>query len=187
MKTKFILHGGFTPGNQQENNSDFYKEILKDAPEKVKVLIVPFAKDPERIPITTERVKGEFNAIKNGKEIDFEVANEESFLEQIKSTDIIYFQGGTTLKLLGVLKKFPEMKDLLAGKTIAGESAGANVFGRFFYSPSANVVSEGLGILPLKIIPHYKEEYKDIFKDINQDLESLILKEYEYKVIEKNI
>ncbi len=61
MKTKFILHGGFTPSNQQEDNSDFYKEIIKDAPKSAKVLIVPFAKDIERIPITTERVKGEFD------------------------------------------------------------------------------------------------------------------------------
>lgn len=185
MKTKFILHGGFTPGNQNENNSNFYKEILNGVSKKVKILIVPFAKDPERIPATTERVKGEFNAIKHDKELDFEVANEKSFLEQIKSVDVIYFQGGTTLKLLEALKKFPEMKDLLKGKIVSGESAGANVFGKYFYSPSANVASEGLGILPLKIIPHYKDEYKGVFKDVDQNLENLILKEYEYKVIER--
>jgi len=33
MKTKFILHGGFTKGKTDEDNEDFYKEILKDAPE----------------------------------------------------------------------------------------------------------------------------------------------------------
>ncbi|MFZ2522428.1 MAG: Type 1 glutamine amidotransferase-like domain-containing protein [Minisyncoccia bacterium] len=187
MKTKFILHGGFTPGNQEENNSDFYKEILKDAPENAKVLIVPFAKDIERIHITTERVKGEFNQNKHQEKLNFEVANEESFIEQVKYADIIYFQGGTSLKLLEALKKFPELKDSLKGKTVAGESAGANVFGRFFFSPSANQIMEGLGILPLKIIPHYKEEYKDVFKDIAQDLENLFLKEYEYKVINLDI
>ena len=187
MKTKFILHGGFTPNKQDENNSDFYKEILKSASEKVKVLIVPFAKDPERIPVTTRRVMGEFNNNKDEKKIDFEVANEESFLEQIKSADIVYFQGGTTLKLLEVLKKFPEMKYLLGGKMVAGESAGANVLGSFFYSPSANGVFKGLGILPIKIIPHYKEEYRNVFKDLDDNLEELTVKEYEYLVIEKDL
>ena len=187
MKTKFILHGGFTPGNQNENNSDFYMEILNGVPKKAKLLIVPFAKNPERIPITTERIRGEFNNNKGDKILNFDVANEEYFLEQIKSADVVYFQGGTTLKLLDALKKYPELKDSLKGKTVAGESAGANVFGRFFFSPSANQVMEGLGILPLKIIPHYKEKYKDVFKDVNEKIESSILKEYEYKVIELDI
>lgn len=186
MKTKFILHGGFTPGNQQEDNSSFYKEILKDAPEKARVLIVPFAKDHERISATTSRVIGEFNSNKDKKELDFEVANEESFLEQIKSADVIYFQGGTTLKLLEVLKKFPEMKDLLTGKTVAGESAGANVFGEFFFSPSANGAFEGLGILPIKIIPHYKKEYEGKLNTAGLDLEEILLPEYTYKIFYKN-
>lgn len=187
MKTKFMLHGGFTPGNLEENNSDFYKEILKDTPENTKILIVPFAKDIERIPITTERVKGEFNENKQQEKLEFEVANEESFIEQVKSADIIYFQGGTSLKLLEALKKFPTLKDLLKGKIVAGESAGANVFGKFFFSPSANGVFEGLGILPIKIIPHYKEDYKNVFKDVGQDLENLFLKEYEYRIINLDI
>ncbi|TSC70427.1 MAG: hypothetical protein CEO12_361 [Parcubacteria group bacterium Gr01-1014_46] len=182
MKTKFILHGGFTPGNQNENNSDFYKEILKDAHEGTKVLIVPFAKDVERIPLTTERVKNEFNKNKQQEKLEFEVANEEFFIKQVNSADVIYFQGGTSLKLLDVLKKFPELKDSLTGKIIAGESAGANVLGEFFFSPSANKVFEGLGILPIKIIPHYKEEYKHKLDEFGTNLEEVHLPEYTHKV-----
>ena len=36
MKTKFILHGGFTKGKTEENNIGLYTEILKDAPEGAK-------------------------------------------------------------------------------------------------------------------------------------------------------
>jgi len=182
MKTKFILHGGFTPKNKNEDLSDFYKEMLKDAPENAKVLIVPFAKDMERVVPASERVREELNENKWQKKLNIEVANEEDFIQQIKSSDVIYFQGGTTLKLLVVLKKFTNLEILLHGKIIAGDSAGANVFGKLFFSPSANGVFEGLGILPIKIIPHYKEEYKDVFKDIGTDLESVYLKEYEYKI-----
>ncbi len=182
MKTKFILHGGFTPKNEDEDLSDFYKEILKDTPEKVNILIVPFAKDTERIVPTTIRVTNEFNQNRGQKKLEFKVANEGSFIEQIKSTDIIYFQGGTTLKILEILKRLPSFKDLLTGKIVAGESAGMNVLAKYFFSPSANDVFEGLGILPIKTIPHYKEEYKNVFKDVGLDLESVYLKEYEYKV-----
>ena len=184
MKTKFILHGGFTKGKTEENNGEFYAEILKDAPEEAKILLVCFAKDDERIPIATERVKTEFNKSKWQKEITFEVASEGLFTEQIKFSDVVYFHGGTTLKLLEALKKFPNLKDLLSGKIVAGESAGANVFGKFFYSPSADKVEEGLGFLPLKINPHYSEIYRGKLDGVGQGLESLLLPEYEYKVFE---
>ncbi len=184
MKTKFILHGGFTKGKTEENNGEFYAEILKDAPEGTKILLVCFAKDDERVPIATEKVKLEFNKSKQQKKITFEVANEEFFIKQVKVADVVYFHGGTTLKLLKALKKFPNFKDSLSGKIVAGESAGANVFGKFFYSPSADKVDEGLGFLPLKIIPHYSEPYKGKLDSVGKDLELLSLPEYEYKVFE---
>ena len=184
MKTKFVLHGGFTKGKTEENNGEFYAEILKDAPEGAKILLVCFAKDDERVPIATERVKIEFNKSKWQKEITFEVASEGLFTEQIKSSNVVYFHGGTTLKLLEALKKFPNLKELLNGKIVAGESAGANVFGKFFYSPSTDKVDEGLGFLPLKIIPHYSEQYKGKLDSVGKDLELLSLPEYEYKVFE---
>lgn len=186
MTTKFILHGGFTPKNENEDLSDFYKEMLKDAPKDANVLIVPFAKDIERVIPSSERVKRELNENKWQVNLNIEVANEENFIEQIKSGDVIYFQGGKTLRLLEALKRFPNLESLLREKIVAGDSAGANVFGELFFSPSANGVFEGLGILPFKIIPHYKDEYKNIFDDIQDPtLEDLFLKEYEYKVFYK--
>lgn len=184
MKTKFILHGGFTPKKEEEDNEDFYKEILRDTPEKVRILIVPFAKDIERIATSTKKVMAEFDKNKQQQKLDFEIANEKSFTKQLKLADVVYFQGGVTLKLLGILKKFHDLSTLLDGKIIAGESAGANVFGKFFFSPSANNTFEGLGIIPIKIVPHYSEKYKDVFKNIEPNLENLFLKEYEYKVLQ---
>jgi len=168
MKTKFILHGGFTKGKTEENNEDFYKEILKDAPENARVLLVPFAKEADRIPVAIERVKNEFLKQKWQNSIKFEIATEEKFTEQIKGSDVVYFHSGTTLKLLEALKKFTNLKELLSGKIIAGESAGANVLGKIFYSPSADKVDEGLGFLPLKIIPHYSENYKGKLKTLGK-------------------
>ncbi len=182
MKTKFILHGGFSKGKTDEDNSKFYTEILKDAPEKAKVLLVCFAKDDDRISDATTRVMAEFNKNKWQKEITFEIANNESFLGQIKLADVIYFHGGRTLKLLEALKEFPNFQSSFDGKTIAGESAGANVWARYFYSPNADSVGEGLGFLPLKIIPHYTDQYKGKLDGVGKDLEELDLPEYEYQI-----
>lgn len=182
MKTKFILHGGFTKGKTDEDNSKFYAEILKDAPEKAKVLLVCFAKDDDRIPDATTRVMAELNKNKWQKEIIFEIANKESLLEKIKLFDVIYFHGGRTLKLLETLKGFPDFRNSFDGKIVAGESAGANVWGRYFYSPNADSIGEGLGYLPIKIIPHYIEQYEGKLDGVGKDLAELDLPEYEYKV-----
>lgn len=184
MKTKFILHGGFAKGKTDEDNSKFYFEILKDAPEKAKILLVCFAKDNDRISDATTRVMAEFNKNKWQKEITFEIATKEKFLEQIRSTDVIYFHGGRTLKLLEALNEFPDFKNLFEGKIVAGESAGANVWARYFYSPNADSVGEGLGFLPIKIIPHYIEQYEGKLDNVGKELDLLLLPEYEFKVLE---
>lgn len=184
MITKFILHGGFTPGKTGEDNSDFYKEILKDVPHITKILIVPFAKDPERIVVTTNRVMSEFIVNARRVRFDFEIATEGSFLDQVQSADIVYFQGGKTVRLLDVLKKFPDLKEALSGKIIAGESAGANVLTSAFYSPSADSSLEGLGFLSIKLIPHYCEKYAGKLDDLKPELETVLLHEYDYKVYE---
>jgi peptidase E len=185
MKTKFILHGGFNPGATTEDNSPFYTEILKDAPDNAKVLLVPFAKEPDRIIPATTKISGEFNKAKGDKNIEIEVANEKDFLQQLDSADVAYFHGGVSLKLFEALKKYPDLKEHIKGQIFAGESAGANVWARYFYSPKVDGVFEGLGILPLKICPHYKEEYKEKLDGVESNLETLLLKEYEYKVFYK--
>ncbi len=179
----FILHGGFNTEEKGRDNSDFYSTILKADSQGKRLLLVPFAKDSDRIPRAIEKVTTEFNSVKGDREIFIETANEDHFVDQVKNADIIYFHGGVSLKLLGALKKYPELHKYLQGKVVAGESAGANVWCKYFYSPHADGVFEGLGILPFKIIPHYKEEYKDKLDDVGCDLEELHLSEYEFKIL----
>lgn len=185
MKTKFILYGGFNPSEIGDGNASFSKEILREAPEDAKVLIVPFSKEDDRVVPTTERVKNELNAQKWQESLVFEVATEESFIEQVKSSDVIYLQGGSSSKLLGVLKKYSNLGELLEGKIIAGDSGGGNVLSAYFYSPSSDAVTEGLGILPIKMIPHYKEEYGGKFDNVGPDLEEVFLPEYTFKIFYK--
>ena len=188
MKTKFVLNGGFSPEKEKVeiDRSAFYREILREAPEGAKVLIVLFAKDdPERIKASIPKIASAFNDTKEQKNIIIEIANENDFIAQIQSSDVVYFSGGVSLKLLETLKKYPKLEESLEGKTIAGESAGANVFCKYFYSPHADGVFEGLGLLSIKIIPHYKIEYKDKLDGIGSELEELLLPEYSFKVIYK--
>lgn len=185
MKTKFILHGGFAKGEKQEN-ALFFKEILNSAPDEAKVLLVYFAKDSDRIIKNQEEDIEQFNKNKGDKTLSFEVARVDLFPEQVKQSDIIYLHGGHSGMLLDALKKYPNLKELFDGKIIAGDSAGANVVCSVFYSMKIGV-SEGFGLLPIKIFSHYLEESKDKLKDIKPELETLRLPEYQFRVIYKDL
>ncbi len=184
MRTKFILHGGFNAEKSDEDNSNFYTEILKDTPEVIHLLLVPFAKDSDRVAPAVHKVSAEF--VKNNKwnkHIEIKVATEEGFLKQLEWANVMYFHGGVSLKLLDTLRQFPNIETYLPDKTVAGESAGANVWARYFYSPKADSVSEGLGILPIKIIPHFKEEYRGKLNNVGVEIEELQLPEYTFRVL----
>ena len=158
MKTKFILHGGY-PFGEIQINDNFFGEILKDSPNQSKILLVYFANKSDNV----ERYKTED-------------------MEQLKSSDIVYFRGGHSDLILDKIKKYSNLDKLFKGKTIAGDSAGANVLVKTFYSKSLGVTS-GLGILPIKLICHYHDDLRNKLDTIDQDLETIFLKEYQYKVI----
>ncbi|MFZ1720631.1 MAG: Type 1 glutamine amidotransferase-like domain-containing protein [Candidatus Moraniibacteriota bacterium] len=187
MKTKFILHGGFDLKKTNSNNTDFYTEILKDAPENAEILLVPFARETDTIPAATNKVIAELNKIKKQHVITINIAREDNFLEQVRPADVVYFHGGVSLKLLKTLRKYPDLREFLKGKIVAGESAGANVLCKFFFSPHADDVFEGLGIVPVKIIPHYKKEYEGRIDHVGADVETLLLPEYTYKIFYQDL
>lgn len=181
MKTRIILHGGFTPGDRPSNQ--FFQEILKTVPQNPKILLVYFAKEEDRIQKNYEEDIKQFNENKGNKNLHLEMAVKDTFIDQILNADTLYLHGGRTEKLLNALKEFPDFKRSIQGKVVAGDSAGANVLSSFFYSASMGI-GQGLGILPIKIICHYKEENKDKLKASKPELETLLMPEYTVKVFE---
>lgn len=181
MAIKYILHGGYA-GHANSQNDEFYKEILKDTPVKLKVLLVYFAKEDDRIPVNKAEDVAHFENNKGSKEITFELATEKDFLEQVKQADIIHLHGGATLKLLVALKKHSDLKGLLEGKVVTGESAGAYVLSSYFYSKTAGGLFPGLGLVPVKTICHYIGENKEKLDGAPSNLETLLLGDYEYKI-----
>ena len=189
--TKFILHGGYT-STKNELNRTFYEEIARDVPEGGAILLCYFATQDEdnstRFKEDSERITKQ----SHGKNFTFLFANEKDFIEQLEKSHALYMRGGSTPRLLEIIKKYPEFKRSLNGKTIAGSSAGAYAIGS--YSPfhddeSGGEVREGLDLLPLRVVCHY--ESPDLppnpkalasLKNIAQDLELILLKDCEWKV-----
>ena len=183
MKTKFILHGGYASRSNQKND-DFFKEILMDAPKNIKILLVYFAEDESDFSRAQEEDISQFEKNKGDKKLTFEIASTESFPQQIAQSDIIYLHGGKTLKLLEALKRWPNLRELLNGKIVAGESAGAYALSSYFYSKTEGGLFEGLGFVPVKIICHYIGENKEKLKERSDGIETLLLADYQYKVFQ---
>lgn len=191
LMTKYILHGGYTRVNNELNQS-FYKEFVRDVPDKGTILICYFAsKDPD-ITKKFEQDTNTFSKWAEGKNFNFLLADEKNLIEQLKKADALYIPGGSTPKLLGVLKNYPELKENLEGKTVAGSSAGAYAIGRysaFHDDESGGQIREGLGLLPLRVVCHYESaelppnpKALSVLKEMAQDLELVVLKDFEWRV-----
>lgn len=181
--TKFILHGGFRHGEAQENDA-FFAEILKDTPQELNILLVYFAKEPDRIPKNKAEDIEQFNKNNTNKLLHFTVATEADFAEQVAKAGVIYLHGGKTDRILKVLAQFTNLKELFSGKVIAGDSAGTNVLATAFNSISTGP-GEGFGVLPIKIICHYTSDKEHALDGMYPELETICLKELEYIVIEE--
>lgn len=189
--TKYILHGGYTStGN--ELNRTFYEEIGRDVPDKGTILLCYFASQDEdnsnRFKEDSERIKEQ----SHGKDFTFLFANEKDFIEQLKQADALYMRGGSTPRLLGILKKYDDFKENLEGKTVAGSSAGAYAIGQysaFHDDESGGKVREGLGLLPLRVVCHYESsdlppnpEAFSSLKNMAPELDLVLLKDFEWKI-----
>ena len=191
MKTKFILHGGYTR-ERNEQNEEFFKELASSIPNKGTILLVYFASDGEFAQKFEEDKARISNYITN-KKVNFVLANEEEFISQVKNANLIYLRGGDTEKLKNQLNSYPEFAECILGKVIAGSSAGAYVISKFYYSNSKNKVFEGFGFLPIRIACHYQSKIHPIqantdpISDLNKfdsSLELILLKDYEWKVLD---
>lgn len=176
---------------QNELNEEFFKEMLSDVPKGGLVLCVYFASDTGDVDKKFVEDEHRLRGFANNKDVLFLKASEADFENQVKKSNVIFLRGGDTELLLEKLRKYPELKGLIVGKTVAGSSAGAYALSKYYYSNSKDLVREGLGLLPVRTVCHYQSLVHPVSKNINpvgdinkfdNKLELVVLKDYEYKV-----
>ena len=186
MLTKFLLHGGAS-SEVQESNNLFFQEFTKDLADGANILFIGFARETE----TEQQEVFERDRVKilasTDKNINVEKAELDIFKEQLIKADAIYATGGVSKILKERLQTCPEFADLLAGKTYAGSSAGANVVSKYHTSGFTEGVLEGLDILPVCVMAHYgnpdfngTDETEHWFNDVRGDMELIKLPECEW-------
>ncbi len=183
--TKFILHGGGETQNPEKHN-DFFREIIKNLPDEAKVLIAYFAVPEDGIASRHPVYEKYFQDNANGKKIELKIASEESFIEELRWADAVYFRGGDTYMLLDRVNQYPNFKEeLLKKKLVAGSSAGVYFLSNYGLSARKDIVYKGLGILPIKNNCHYTDDKKEAIKVLDQyPGELVLLREGEFKVME---
>ncbi len=188
MQTKYILHGGYT---RQENelNYSFFRELTKDVPEGGMVLMCFFASGDEDKTDTYEELCQKIVRY-SSKQLRFNFAVGETFIEDIRSSDAVYFHGGSTRTLLKALEQFPDLKTLLQGKTVAGSSAGAYMLAAYGAAHNEDCAREGLGFVNKKVVCHYQsadmpptDKSFEELAAIAPELETVFLRDCEWKVV----
>lgn len=189
---KYILVGGYLH-KAEDGGRAFCIELVKDfnLDRPIKILDCMFAR-----PVESWREKFKEDKIFFAKYINnFELtlARVEKFFEQAKSSDVIFFRGGTTQTLIDELSKCGNWAKELDGKTVAGTSAGMDLISKYAYDLDELKLTDNLGLLPIKTIPHWKSDYNspnidwdealESLKNYKEDLPIYTLKEGEFAVI----
>jgi peptidase E len=186
--TKFILHGGFTR-RENELNRSFTEELVHDIPNGGEVLLVYFASRSHDTQEVFEEMCKKFHDQAVGKKFTCTKATRGDFIEQLIRADAVYFHGGDTNKLLEILQSYPDLKPLIAGKTIAGSSAGAYILATLGASHSEDRMRSGLALVPLRVVCHYEspemppaEGAVELLTKTSPELELVLLRDCEWKV-----
>ena len=112
------------------------------------------------------------------RKLEIIIANPSDFIGQLKWADVIFIRGGENEPLFKELRKHKGWEKELKNKTLAGTSAGANAISKYYYGlGEGGVVGEGLGLLPLKVIVHYRSDYNA--PNIDWDKVDTVMEEYE--------
>lgn len=189
--TKYILHGGY---ERRENdlNDSFYREIANSLDDGATVLQVYFASEDEDLESTFKTQSQRVQSF-SGKNLSFVLANEQDFVQQLRSADAVHFRGGNTNKLLKILKAHESLKQILSEKKlVTGSSAGAYALATYGTAHSELHVREGLGLLPIRLVCHYespelppsKESYDQLLT-MAPELELVHLHDCEWRVFEQ--
>lgn len=156
--TRYLLNSGGLKNNS-EKAGKFNQEIVKGLGNSPRVLFCFFASPredwEEKFTKYSTRFLESMNANVKPK---LELASPDQFENQLKNSDALIIHGGDDDLLLSRLKQYNLLK-LWEGKTVVGSSAGSNILVKHFWTCDWRQVKDGLGILPIKFIPHYKSSY----------------------------
>jgi len=172
--TKYILHGGNTKELNEDNNG-FFREMTLGLPGRVHVLLNYFSRLDSEIEECAKEDKRRLLKNSQNKDLSFEIADPQKFIDQLKKCNIMYMRGGDSAKLIKMMSPFSDLKELFKNKVIVGSSAGVYVMTRYYWENDTGILGEGLGILNFKVYCHYNPNDINIVNKLQEYKENLPL------------
>jgi hypothetical protein len=181
---RYVLHGGNESANLS-GNEIFFGYMYKQAIAQDGILLCYFSKDESEWAGCLSRDMAAMCKVSGDKKPRYEIAEIDTFLEQVKRHKVIFIRGGNSEKLLKTMYGITTENDWLKeDKTYFGASAGALIMGKEFVARTG-FKGKGYGVVPYDIIAHH--ESKDFLhvQDISKrDKPILMLHETQFIVIE---
>lgn len=192
MRTKFILHGGYTSERNNLNQS-YFTEMVNDISDEGNILLVYFALKDEDVEEKYQDDSERLHTVAPGKRVKTVKASRKGFVDEVRDADVIYIRGGDTRKLRTALDAYPDFREAIRGKTVSGSSAGAYVLAKYYFSNSLNKIMEGYGCVPVRLVCHYESGIHPIPENVDpvsvmdeydNDAELIALKDHEWVIRE---
>lgn len=156
--TKYILNSGAI-GRDPKLKKKFHREIVKSLGANPAFLLCNFGQVRED---WEAKFPGYSNAIAQdmpeGVTPSFELAMPAMFETQCKQADVIYFHGGDDHLLQYWMRRY-DLPKLSKNKIVATSSASSNMLATYFWTCDWRQCFDGLGMLPIKFIPHYASDF----------------------------
>lgn len=156
--TKYVVQSGGIR-NQPELKRNFHQELVKGLGATPNFLLCNFAQGRE---YWESKFQGYSDSIKEdmpkGVRPTFTLAMPSEFIKQCEQADVIYFHGGDDNLLQYWMRQF-DMPRLFDNKVIATNSAGSNMISTHYWTCDWRQCNDGLGILPIKFVPHYESSF----------------------------
>jgi len=158
--TKYVLNSGGIK-RQPELKKKFHQELVKGLGDNPKFLLCNFAQGRE---YWESKFQSYSDTIAEDMPRDvkpsFELAMPATFVEQCKRADVIYFHGGDDRLLQYWMKQY-DLGKLFKDKVVGTNSASSDMLATHHWTCDWRSCADGLGILPIKFIPHYQSDFGD--------------------------
>lgn len=156
--TKYILNSGGIR-NSADKGARFYNEIVRGLGSRPRVLLCHFAQPREDWEIKFPEYVEAFRSVMPADvQPTFEMAFPDTFVEQLKESDAVYFHGGDDHLIQYWLHQF-QVPRIWEGKVVATNSASSHALVSFFWTCDWRRCMKGLGILPIKFLAHFESAY----------------------------
>lgn len=153
---KIIVVGGY-PHKAKDGGKAFYKSLVADFSEPVKVLMCFFARPKDNWQDAFLQDKNYFATNLPNVKVEIKLATHENFIEELKWCNSIYFRGGD-IDLVPLMSEYSDWQNYLDGKIVAGSSMGAYMLSKYYFDISSNTIKNGTGTTNTKVIVHWKSQ-----------------------------